>query len=159
MEKQSEFLEKEQTPFSGLQLLLMGTSSVCLLSGAAIWAAPFLFPPDPFSTGGHPFKGGAKMIHLFAAWGIMLTLGGLLPSHVAINLQKKRKLLGILLLAVLLLLSLTGMALLMHLPESMEQGVRWAHKGLTFLFPLTLGGHLLQRKRDPSSPIKTPLPR
>lgn len=127
--------------------LLGGSLLVCWLSGLALWVAPWVIEPDPFSAFGNPIAHWGHQFHLASGGVVSVGLGALWVRHAAPAMAQGAGRSGRWLGVSLAALVGSGFLMLLHLPLELSLLVRWTHQGFTWALPVLLGAHLYAKLR------------
>lgn len=131
---------------SGWHQALVFTVLAALLATGIIWLV-FQFITAPELMGAHPAQVWSLRVHGGLAMVMGVVAGTLMPRHVATAWRLRRnRLSGSAMLALLLLLAVTGWLLYYAGPE-WRDAASWAHWVIGLVLPVALAVHWLQRKR------------
>lgn len=125
------------------------TFTVLFLSGAAWWVLQRWFPvATEFGPQPHPAQHWLIRLHGAAAMLALVIVGSLIPHHMKrawrAHLNRRN---GVMLIAVIAALTLTGYGLYYAGSESLRAAVSFAHLLFGLIFPLALLWHIVRGRR------------
>ena len=123
------------------------------MTGLVWWVLhDFMQVRTEFGTGPHPLESWALKLHGLASMISLVVLGTLLPLHVRRGWHSRRnRTSGSGLLAVMLLLTLSGYALYYTSHESIRSLASFGHKWIGLLLPVVISVHIWIGRRTSTS--------
>ena len=128
---------------------LHGTITALFLTGVVWWLLhAFVAVETEFGPRAHPLENWSLKLHGLAAMLSLVVLGTLIPIHIRRGWHARRnRLHGGVLVAALVLLTLTGYGLYYSGLDTLREISSWSHRVLGLLLPLLIVLHIRAGRR------------